>query len=205
MQRSSLDRLIRALNHPIRRRILTALAHENGSAKSLSRDLREQLTAVSYHLNKVLDRECEVVELVDLVRKGGAWEKVYALKEESIIGMLSWPGIPDSVNRSLRAVSLREFMIVMIAAIETGSVDSSLGSTLEWFPAQVDAQSWLEIRSATRHFSKAVRHAVDGSRSRKQTQKNSDGLHNVIVGIAAFEAAPELRLEAGQAPAGWIP
>jgi DNA-binding transcriptional ArsR family regulator len=200
LQEASLDRLIHALNHPIRRRILTALAHENGSAKTLSRDLREPMALVSYHLNKVLDQECEVVELVDLVPKRGARERVYALKEESIVGVLSWPGIPTAVSRGLRAMSLREFAILMSAAIETGSVDSPLGSTLEWSPAQVDGQSWLEIRDATKHFNETVKRAVDRSRTRKQIQKDADELHNVIVGIAAFQAAPAPKLEGTQAP-----
>jgi DNA-binding transcriptional ArsR family regulator len=188
MQTATLDRLIHALNHPIRRRILTALVHENGSATTLSEALHEQMGVVSYHLNKVLARQCDVVELVEVVPKRGASEKIYALNEQSIVGVLPWPGIPDPVRRSLRAMSLREFLTVTIAAIEAGSLDSPLGSTLEWSPAQVDRQSWLEIRDATKQFNEAVKDAVGKSRARKREQKGSDGLHNVIVGIAAFQA-----------------
>lgn len=77
-----LDRILRALNHPIRRRILTQLSQGPASASVLARDFDEELGVVSYHLNQVLARDCEVVELVDAVPKRGALEKIYGLDRE---------------------------------------------------------------------------------------------------------------------------
>jgi DNA-binding transcriptional ArsR family regulator len=77
-----LDRVLRALNHPIRRRILTQLSQGSASASTLAKAFDEELGVVSYHLNQVLARECGVVELVEAVPKRGALEKIYRLDPE---------------------------------------------------------------------------------------------------------------------------
>jgi DNA-binding transcriptional ArsR family regulator len=74
-----LDRVLRALNHPLRRRILRELNTAPASASALAKAFDEELGAVSYHLNQVLARECGVVELVETVARRGALEKVFGL------------------------------------------------------------------------------------------------------------------------------
>lgn len=77
-----LDRVLRALNHPLRRRILRELNTAPASASALAKAFDEELGAVSYHLNQVLARECGVVELVETVARRGALEKVFGLNRE---------------------------------------------------------------------------------------------------------------------------
>jgi len=79
---SSLDRILSALNHPIRRRIMRELVEGPASASMLSRSFGMDLGVVSYHLNKVLAQQCEVVELVESVPRRGSMEKIYRLKSE---------------------------------------------------------------------------------------------------------------------------
>ncbi|HKF82157.1 MAG TPA: helix-turn-helix domain-containing protein [Solirubrobacterales bacterium] len=79
-EEAPLDRILRVLNHPVRRRILRELADGPGSATTLSRQLGEELGLVSYHLNQVLAKDCRIVELVDSVARRGAIEKIYQLK-----------------------------------------------------------------------------------------------------------------------------
>lgn len=74
-----LDRVLRALNHPLRRRILRELNTAPASASALAKAFDEELGAVSYHLNQVLARECGVVELVETIARRGALEKVFGL------------------------------------------------------------------------------------------------------------------------------
>ncbi len=78
---SPLDRVLRALNHPLRRRILRELGSEPASASTLAKTFDEELGAVSYHLNQVLARECGVIELVETVARRGALEKIYGLNQ----------------------------------------------------------------------------------------------------------------------------
>jgi len=85
-----LDRVLRALNHPVRRGILRALVDGPGSATTLSRQLKLELGLVSYHLNQVLAKDCGIVELVDSIPRRGAIEKVYRLKFEEDRGKRSF-------------------------------------------------------------------------------------------------------------------
>jgi DNA-binding transcriptional ArsR family regulator len=75
----SVDRVLRALNHPVRRRILQELSEAPASASTLAKRFGEELGMVSYHLNQVLAKECGVVELVDTIARRGALEKIYGL------------------------------------------------------------------------------------------------------------------------------
>lgn len=75
--RSPVDRILSALNHPVRRRILGELADGPGSASTLAREFKVELGVVSYHLNQVLAKQCQVVELVDKVPRRGSVEKIY--------------------------------------------------------------------------------------------------------------------------------
>lgn len=85
-----LDRVLKALNHPVRRQILRMLGEQSASASTLAAALHEEVGMVSYHLNQVLARDCEVVEMVDAIPRRGALEKVYKLKVE-IWGELAGP------------------------------------------------------------------------------------------------------------------
>jgi DNA-binding transcriptional ArsR family regulator len=79
----ALDRVLKALNHPVRRRILQQLSEGPASASTLAKRFDEELGMVSYHLNQVLARECGVVELVDTIARRGALEKVYGLNPKT--------------------------------------------------------------------------------------------------------------------------
>jgi DNA-binding transcriptional ArsR family regulator len=71
------SKLLEALNHPLRRRILRTL-HEAGEARSpgeLGRDFRLPVSNVSYHV-KVL-REKDAVALTDLRPARGSVEHFY--------------------------------------------------------------------------------------------------------------------------------
>jgi DNA-binding transcriptional ArsR family regulator len=89
-----LERLLRALGHPLRRGILGALEEGEGSASSLALKLGAPLSNTSYHLNRVLADDCQVVELVDSIPRRGAEEKVYRLNNSVIAAALA--AIPSS-------------------------------------------------------------------------------------------------------------
>lgn len=177
-----LDRVLRALNHPIRRRILRALVDEAGSAKTLSRKLQLNLGITSYHLNRVLAKECGLVELVDSVPRRGAVEKVYGLKFQALTE--GDPVHGDGVQPGSRVMSLEECFIVAVAAMDADAFETLEGSAWEWFLGQVDSDGWDEIRKAGADFNQRARAAVEDSRARSEASDT----HDVVVGVAAFPA-----------------
>lgn len=92
---SKLDRILRALNHPLRRRILRTLADRPGSASSLAEEFGVELSVVSYHLNRVLAKDCDAIDLVEMIPKRGSMEKIYHLNADL---WSDWEWLPVTVD-----------------------------------------------------------------------------------------------------------
>jgi DNA-binding transcriptional ArsR family regulator len=69
------QRLVRALGHPLRVRILEILSNRVASPNTLSKELGVDLGDVAYH-TRTLNR-CGCLELVDTARRRGATEHFY--------------------------------------------------------------------------------------------------------------------------------
>jgi len=177
-----LDRVLRALNHPIRRRILRALVDESGSANTLSKRLQLPLGVTSYHLNRVLAKECGLIELVDSIPKRGVIEKVYGLKFQPLTE--GDPVQEDGAQPGPPMMSFEECFIVAVAAMDADAFETLEGSAWEWFLGQVDSEGWEEICRAGADFNRRARAAVEESRARSEASE----AHDVVVGVAAFPA-----------------
>jgi len=175
-----LDRVVRALSHPLRRQILRSLVHGPGSASTLSKKLGTTLGVISYHLNQVLAKECGVVDLVDTVARRGAVEKFYVLKFDDLL-----PAEPSDREKpeELQAMPLGECLIVAAAAMDTEAFETLPGSAWQWFSTAVDSAGWREICQARADFNERVEAAVKKSRARSRDHEN---LRAVVVGTAAF-------------------
>jgi len=176
-----LDRVLRALNHPIRRRILRALVDGTGSATTISQKTGMELSLVSYHLSQVLAKECDIVELVDTVPKRGALEKFYRLKFHALSD--ADPGAGNGQPPSSRRMSFEECLILAVSAMDADVFADLDGSSWDWSLAEVDAEAWQEIRAASEEFEARLRQASEESQRRAATQTRS-----VVVGVAAFPA-----------------
>jgi DNA-binding transcriptional ArsR family regulator len=181
--KAPLDRVLRALNHPLRRRILRALIDGEASASALSRQLGIDLGVVSYHLSQVLGRECGVVELTRTAPRRGALEKFYRLRLQALTEGDSLPAA--SQEGGPRVMSLEECFIVAVGAME-GDAFETEGSGWDWFLAKVDADGWGEICQARDEFNQRARAAVEASQARGEEAEARD----VVVGATAFPAVP---------------
>jgi DNA-binding transcriptional ArsR family regulator len=124
---SELDHILRALNHPLRRQILRAMVDEARSASSLSKEFRVGLGVVSYHLNTVLARECDIIDLVDSVQRRGALEKFYRVK-----GNLRRSSSLGSTQKKKKAttMSLEESVLALVLGIvEVSEIRTSPSSS----------------------------------------------------------------------------
>lgn len=176
-----LDRVLRALNHPIRRGILRVLVDGSGSANTISKELGISLGVVSYHLRQVLAEECEVVELARTVPRRGALEKFYRLRFQALTEGEADQGGAEDDPRAPRAMSLEESFIVAVAAMDADAFEASKGGAWDWLLAPVDPAGRQEIRDAGEDFNERVRAAVARSRKSKEESKTE-----VVAGVAVF-------------------
>jgi DNA-binding transcriptional ArsR family regulator len=177
-----LDRVLRALNHPVRRRIMRVLVDGAGSATTISQKIDMDLGVVSYHLSQVLAKECDIVELADSIPRRGAVEKFYRLKFHALSE--ADPGDRGQVEPASRRMSFEECLIVAVAAMDADAFAALEGSAWDWSLTQVDEVAWREIRAASDEFNAKMREAAAASRKRAA----AEGSQGIVVGVAAFPA-----------------
>jgi DNA-binding transcriptional ArsR family regulator len=185
---TKLDRILRALGHPIRRRILRALADQAGSASSLASEFGLELPVVSYHLNRVLAGECDAVTLIETVPRRGSIEKIYRLNAELWTDLAAVAEGSNRPRRTLRMLSPGECFLEAVEAMGADTFAQLDGSAWEWFPVAVDSRAWKAIQAAKKDFNQRVETAVEEGRERKKRRRSET--YDVVVGVAAFPAAP---------------
>jgi DNA-binding transcriptional ArsR family regulator len=184
---SRLDRILKALNHPIRRRILRTLADHPGSASSLAEEFGLELSSVSYHLNRVLADGCDAVELVETIPRRGSVEKIYRLNPNLWSDPAATAQAGGRGHRALRTLAPGECFLEAVEAMDADAFAELDGSAWEWSPARVDIRAWKEIQSAKRDFNERIEAAVGGSKERAKRRRRKT--YDVVVGVAAFPAA----------------
>lgn len=178
------QRLIRALAHPLRIRILEALSERIASPIRLSDDLDAGLSHVAYH-TRALDK-CGCLELVDTAQRRGATEHFYKASPHSFIGDRIWRRVPRALLGGVSGATLQSFMDRAVAALEAGTIDGREDTTLSWSPALLDQQGWDEVTATMKGTVNRVLEIQDQSRTRL-TKRKGHGAISAIVGLASFE------------------
>ena len=139
------QRLIKALAHPLRERILQALNETVASPAQLARALNEPLGNVSYHVKILL--ECEAIELVRTAPVRGAIEHFYRATTRAYLSDADWAALPLSVRRGSDSNNLRRiFEDVATAAAEGGFDDPR--THISWTNLDLDEEGHAEFAKA---------------------------------------------------------
>ena len=183
--RKTIDQdLVRALGHPMRVRILEALQGRTASPTELSREFRESLGVVSYHVNALLDIDC--IRQVRTRPKRGTVEHFYTARPRSFIGHQDWRRAPVSVRGGVTSEALRTFVAKIGTALDADTIDSREDTTLNWMPIVVDEQGW---REAAEILDRALRELMEVAAASRRRLGGADGIA-VVTGLAAFETPP---------------
>ena len=143
------QRLIKALAHPLRERILQALNETVASPAQLARALDEPLGNVSYHVKILL--ECEAIELVRTAPVRGAIEHFYRATMRSYLSDDDWEALPLSVRRGSDSQNLRQIWEDVAAAAEEGGFDDPR-SHISWTNLDFDEEGHEKFASALDSF-----------------------------------------------------
>src|SRR3954467_10864824 len=93
------QRIMKALSHPLRVRMLTLLNQKVSSPSELAEELDEPLGNVSYHMRFLAD--LKMVKLVRTEPRRGAVEHYYEALEPPLISADDWVQLPATLRRSL--------------------------------------------------------------------------------------------------------
>lgn len=174
----------------MRLRILLGLVTEDGSAAVLSKRFGDlPLTNVDYHL-KVLDRECDVLEVVRTRKVRGAKERFYRLRPWPRLAD-SWLSVPRPVTNGFRGAAFGRFVELAVEAARFGGFDGRKDTVFTGRPVALDEQGWSEVTELLEQVVTRIDAAEARARNRLEDGDPGEVVH-AVVGLAAFETVEGL-------------
>jgi DNA-binding transcriptional ArsR family regulator len=136
------QRIMKALSHPLRVRMLTLLNQKVSSPSELADELDEPLGNVSYHMRFLAD--LNMVKLVRTEPRRGAVEHYYEALEPPLISDDDWAQLPAALRRSLSDSTLSQIARDLKGAAKTGGFDRE-NIHVSRMALTLDEQAWDEL------------------------------------------------------------
>src|SRR4051794_39336080 len=114
-------RLVKALAHPLRVQILSALEERVASPSDLAEELGAPLGNVSYHVRTLAD--LGLLKLVRRKTRRGAVEHYYQAAGRATVSDEAWSQVPSVVRRSMVGVALEQAVNAAVSAAAAGGFD----------------------------------------------------------------------------------
>jgi DNA-binding transcriptional ArsR family regulator len=134
--------LAKALAHPMRTRILSALENRTASPSELAEELNAPLGVVSYHVRRL--HALHFLKLVKRVARRGAVEHYYTTVAGPRITDATWGSTPVVVKQAMVSAALGELGTSISAAANAGGFDQA-EAHVSRTPVTVDQQGWKAI------------------------------------------------------------
>ena len=147
------QRIVKALAHPLRIRMLSVLNQRVASPSELAGDLDEPIGNVSYHMRTLAD--LGMVELVRTEPRRGAVEHYYRAIERPHVPSQDWARLPASVKRSVSDSVGRQVVDDVATAAKAGGLERE-GAHLSRIPLALDEKGWNELSKALGEFAEEV-------------------------------------------------
>ena len=135
--------MAKALAHPLRVQLLSALNEGVASPNELAKRLNEPLTNVSYHVRMLHALGC--IELVETEPRRGALEHYYRAIMRPFFGDRDWKRLPKNARGSISDAVLQLVWDDAAEAIKTGQFDDRENRHLSRSVLCVDQQGWDEL------------------------------------------------------------
>jgi DNA-binding transcriptional ArsR family regulator len=133
------QRLIKAMAHPLRVRILAYMNDRPWSPNELANELAEGLSQVSYHV-KVL-KDFEMIEMTSTEPRRGAVEHYYRAVERVFIPSSITKQFPKTAQRGMFVDTMEDTNKDVIASLKSGRFDQRDDYHVSYTPADLDNQA----------------------------------------------------------------
>jgi DNA-binding transcriptional ArsR family regulator len=134
-------RLVKALAHPVRVRILGILEHRTATPKELAAELALPLENTSYHVRAL--REFGFIKLERKRQVRGAIEHHYSAVARPRVSAKAWEQMPESLKHAMTAATVGQLSDIVNRAVEQGKF-SRPESQLQRRPYVLDEEGFLE-------------------------------------------------------------
>ena len=195
--REELDpRIVRALSHPIRHKVLVALNERVASPKELAAELGEPLGNVSYHTRVLAQLGC--IELVSTTQRRGALEHHYRAVMRPYFDDAAWAQIPASTRRSLFDAELDRLWNDVAEAAKVGGFDHPRAH-VSWTTVDVDEQGFNDLADLLGSVVERALEIQAESAGRRDDQGDGAGpALRAEIGLLHFERAAKASADKGR-------
>ncbi len=191
----SLDqRLIKALAHPLRVRILAHLNDREWSPNELSEELNEGLSQVSYHV-KVL-KDLAMIEMTRTEPRRGAIEHYYRAIERAYIP--SWMArlIPKSGKKIIGSNILEAIEEDLVASIKSGKFYERDDCHATYTPVVLDDLGCHEADEAANRLVKELLEIEGRAANRRANDEGGGESIPISAGVLVFGSGPSEKRKA---------
>jgi DNA-binding transcriptional ArsR family regulator len=193
------QRLVRAIGHPLRLRLLTIFNERVASPSDLAAELGEPIGNVSYHTRILARLGC--VELVKTKQVRGAVEHYYRAVVRPVFSDDDWAELPLSVRKSLAGTVLTEIADDIGGSANEGGFDRD-DVHLSRTPLVLDKPGWSELNTLLQELS-ARALAIQAQSADRLQNDGSESSEAAALVLMLFEApSTEGKTEARKAKRG---
>lgn len=188
--------LAKALAHPMRTRILSALENRTASPSEIADELDAPLGVVSYHVRRL--HALQFLKLVKRVARRGAVEHYYTTVAGPIITNAAWAASPAIVKQALISAALGEIGASVGAAANSGGFDQS-DVHVTRSPLVVDEAGWKAI---ARELDVTLRriHKIQSESEKRLMKADHRGEQQATVVLMLFDSTDARRTDAASVP-----
>jgi DNA-binding transcriptional ArsR family regulator len=185
-------RVVKALAHPLRVRILSMLDEGELSPTELSDKLGVPIGNVSYHVRQLAD--LGLIRLTRETPRRGAVEHHYTAEARPLITDKAWREAPEIVRQAMVGAALEEAGQAVNSAALTGGFSRD-GAHISRIPTALDERGWKELSEELAATMKRLRKIAETSQQRLRKADHEGELHATAV-MMLFEDAPVLATDA---------
>ena len=183
-------RLVKALAHPVRVRILGILEHRTATPKELARELSLPLENTSYHVRAL--REFGFIKLERKRQVRGAVEHHYRAVARPRVSAKAWEQMPESLKQAMNAANISQLSDIVNRGVEQGKF-SRPESQLQRMPYVLDDEGF---KAASDVLSDALERisAIEKDAKARIEAGNSDPVP-VVTAVMLFDRPDPPRLD----------
>lgn len=184
------DRLVKAMTHPLRMKILTRLHGKVASPRQVAAELDERLGTIAYHFRYLND--LELIELVRTEPRRGATEHFYRGLERPYLSDDMWAQVAPAARASVSAVVVNDIVEDVKRSIHEGRFDAREDRHLSRVPLVIDEQGWQDVRDLLAGALEDIL-LIQGEAANRMATKPGTGPVHAEAAMLLFEAKPRQR------------
>jgi DNA-binding transcriptional ArsR family regulator len=177
-------RVVKALSHPLRTRILQLLSEGVASPNEMAKALDEPLGNVSYHVRILLDHEC--IELVETRPRRGALEHFYRPLIRPMLGDAEWHALSPELRQQLTGRTLSDLFSDARGALEAGGFEGEHVHVIRML-LDLDEEGWSAMTQLVERALDDVMRIQEESVNRRARAGDGTSSRAGTIGLLVFE------------------